>query len=187
MDTYSMVILPLMIFFARIVDVSLGTLRIIFVSRGWRKVAPLLGFVEVFIWIVVVGQLVQNLNSFISYVAYASGFAAGNFVGMFIEQRLAFGSVIIRVIVQNCGNELMEKLHNAGCGVTGIDATGSIGPVKVIYIIIKRKHLPAVRNIINSVCPKAFMTIEDVRSTQEGIFPAIDPGQAAQLPDVVRK
>lgn len=187
MNTYSMIFLPLLIFVARIVDVSLGTLRIIFVARGWRKIAPLLGFVEVFIWIVVVGQLVQNLDSFISYVAYASGFAAGNFVGMFIEQKLAFGSVIIRVIVQNCGEELMQKLHHAGYGVTSIDANGSTGPVKVIYIIIKRKHLPAVQAIIHSVCQKAFMTIEDVRSTQEGIFPTIDPGHASQLPNVVRK
>lgn len=169
---YAWVILPLLIFFARIFDVSLGTIRIIFVSRGKRKLAPILGFFEVLIWIVVIGQLVQNLSSVTSYIAYAAGFAAGNYVGMLIENRLAIGTVIIRVIVQDCAVSLIDKLHAAGFGVTGIDGSGSTGPVKLIYTIVKRKHLPEVTAIIHESCPGAFLTVEDVRSSEEGIFPA---------------
>ncbi len=76
-DWYAWVILPFLVFFARIADVTLGTLRIIFTSRGRRNLAPLLGFVEVFIWIVVVRQIVKNAHSLTAYIGYAAGFAAG--------------------------------------------------------------------------------------------------------------
>ena len=78
-QVYAWIILPIIIFLARVVDVTLGTIRIIFTSRGKRNLAPLLGFVEVLIWIVVIGQLVKNLDSATSYLGYAAGFAVGNF------------------------------------------------------------------------------------------------------------
>ena len=98
-EVYAWVVLPILIFFARVTDVTLGTLRIIFISRGKRNVAPVLGFFEVLIWIVAIGQIVQNLTSVTSYLAYAAGFATGNFVGMVIEDRLAIGTLIVRVIL----------------------------------------------------------------------------------------
>jgi uncharacterized protein YebE (UPF0316 family) len=170
---YAWVILPIIIFFARVCDVTLGTIRIIFVSRGKRNIAPFLGFFEVLIWIVVIGQLVQHLHSITSYLGYAAGFAAGNFVGMYIEDHLAIGTLIVRAIVPSGGEELLQKLHNAGYGVTGVDGEGANGPVKLIYTIVKRRHLKEVVNIIHACHPKAFLSIEDVRSTEEGIFPVI--------------
>ncbi len=168
---YAWVLLPIIIFFARICDVTLGTIRIIFVSRGKRNIAPLLGFFEVLIWIVVIGQLVQNLNSITSYLGYAAGFAAGNFIGMFIEDHLALGTLIVRAIVPNGGEDLIQKLHAAGYGVTGVNGEGANGPVKLIYTIVKRRHIKDVVAIIHACHPKAFLSIEDVRSTEEGIFP----------------
>lgn len=168
---YAWVILPIIIFFARVCDVTLGTIRIIFVSRGKRNIAPFLGFFEVLIWIVVIGQLVQHLQSVTSYLGYAAGFAAGNFVGMYIEDHLALGTLVVRAIVPNGGNELMKKLHDAGYGVTGVDGEGANGPVKLIYTVVKRRHLKDVVGIIHASHPKAFLSIEDVRSTEEGIFP----------------
>lgn len=172
-QVYSWIVLPVIIFLARVCDVTLGTIRIIFTSRGKRNLAPLLGFVEVLIWIVVIGQLVKNLDSATSYLGYAAGFAVGNFVGMFIEDHLALGTLIVRAIVPSGGEELMRKLHDAGYGVTGVNGEGANGPVKLIYTIVKRRHLKEVVKLIHATHPKAFLSVEDVRSTEEGIFPPV--------------
>jgi uncharacterized protein YebE (UPF0316 family) len=163
--------LPLLVFCARVIDVTLGTLRIIFISRGKKYIAPMLGFVEVFIWIAVVAQIVRGVNDLITYLAYAAGFAAGSFVGMYIEDRLAIGTQVIRLIIPNSAEELTHHLHIAGYGVTQVDGWGANGPVKLIYTVVNRKDIPLVLTIIHQTHPHAFLSIEDVRSTQKGIFP----------------
>lgn len=170
-DWYTWVWLPLLIFFSRICDVTIGTIRIIFISRGLRKYAPLLGFFEVLIWIVVIGQLVQNLHSATAYIFYAAGFACGNFIGMWIEDRLAFGTSIIRIMASENGNELAEKIHAAGFGVTRLDAHGATGPVLMIYTVVKRHDTNKVLSIIHSIAPNAFVTIDELRSIEKGFFP----------------
>jgi len=170
-DWYAWVILPVLIFFSRICDVTLGTIRIIFISRGLRKYAPLLGFFEVLIWIVVIGQLVQHLHSVTAFLFYAGGFACGNFIGMWVEDRLAFGTSIIRIILSENGNELAQKIHDAGFGVTRVDAHGATGPVLIIYTIVKRHDTNKVLSIIHSEAPEAFVTIDEVRSIEKGFFP----------------
>ena len=171
-EVYAWVILPILIFSARVLDVSLGTLRIIFIARGRRKLAPLLGFFEVLIWIVVVSQVMQNLHSPLAFIAYAAGFATGNYVGMWIEDKLAIGTLVVRIIVPQEASQLMEQLSAAGYGVTSIDAHGSTGKVTLIYTVVKRKDLYDVMTIIQNTYPKAFTSVEEVRSTHEGIFPA---------------
>ncbi len=168
---YTWVILPLLVFGARVLDVTLGTMRIIYISRGKKNLAPILGFIEVFIWIAMVAQIVRSANNIVAYLAYAAGFAMGNYVGMFIEDRLAIGTQVIRIIVPNGGEALTGHLHEAGFGVTQVDGEGATGPVKLIYTVVKRKDLPIVLNVIHHTHPHAFLSIEDVRSTQEGIFP----------------
>jgi uncharacterized protein YebE (UPF0316 family) len=168
---YIWVGLPLLVFFARVIDVTLGTLRIIFISRGKKYLAPILGFVEVFIWIAVIAQIVRGVNNLVTYLAYAAGFAVGNFVGMYIEDRLAIGTQVIRIIIPNGSEALTDHLHQAGYGVTQVDGQGANGPVKLIYTVVKRKDLPIVVSLIHQTHPHAFLSIEDVRSTEEGIFP----------------
>jgi len=170
-ELYTWIFLPLLIFIARVVDVTLGTMRIIFTSRGARKLAPLLGFVEVFIWVAVISQMVKGVNHVVSYLAYAAGFAAGNYVGMWIENRLALGTVVLRIILAQSGDTLAEALHQAGYGVTRVDGMGANGPVKLLYAIVRRKALPGVLEIVHQTTPKAFIAIEEVRSTEQGIFP----------------
>lgn len=171
-DWYSWVFLPIIIFISRICDVTLGTIRIIFISRGLKKYAPLLGFFEVLIWILVIGQLVQHLHSATAFLFYAGGFAFGNFIGMWIEDRLAFGNSIIRIMVSENGNELAKKIHDCGFGVTRVDAQGATGPVLIIYTIVKRRDTNKVLSIIHSEAPKAFVTIDEVRSIEKGFFPS---------------
>jgi uncharacterized protein YebE (UPF0316 family) len=164
--------LVLMIFFARVFDVSLGTLRIIFVARGQKYLAPLVGFVEVFIWIAAVSQVMRQANSDIfAYLGYAAGFAAGNYIGMWIEDKLAIGTLVLRTILPNGAAALTGNLQHAGYGVTTVQGEGANGPVTLVYTIIKRKDLPSVVAIIHQTHPKAFLTIEQLRSAEEGIFP----------------
>lgn len=172
------VILPLLIFTARIIDVSLGTLRIIFISRNKRLLAPLMGFFEVLIWLLAIGQIIKNLENPACYIAYAAGFAGGSFIGMAIENRLAIGLQIVRIITKFYVPEMIEKLKAGGYGLTTLHGEGASGPVTVIFTIVKRKDLPEFVSIIKSVNPKVFYTVEDVRTAKEGIYPLKRPSGA---------
>ena len=172
----SAVLLPILIFFARVFDVTLGTVRIIFIARGKKFLAPLLGFVETFVWIVVVSQIVKSITGIWAFVGYAAGFAAGTLVGMFIEDRLAIGTLIVRTILAGDTLPLIQRLRAAGYGVTCVPGEGAQGPVTVIYTIIKRKDIQAVMTIIHTLHPHAFLSIEQVQTAQEGIFPVAAAG-----------
>jgi uncharacterized protein YebE (UPF0316 family) len=127
--------------------------------------------VEVFIWNVAVGQLVQHLSSPISYFGYAAGFAVGNYVGMFVEDKLAIGNVLIRTILQENGEEVANALRHKGFGVTKLLGEGSMGQVRLIFTVVPRKDAQVALEIIHQIQPKAFITIEDVRSLEKGVFP----------------
>lgn len=165
-------IMPLFIFLARIVDVTIGTLRIVFVAKGHKLLAPLLGFFEVFVWVLVIGQIMNHPYSFFYYVAYAGGFATGNYVGLLIEERIAVGTQLVRVVTKQSGNTLIKNLNEAGFGATLIVAEGGKGKVDIIYSIVQRHSLKKVLRIIQAFSPNAFYTIEDIRGLSAGIFPA---------------
>jgi uncharacterized protein YebE (UPF0316 family) len=169
-DYYSWVILPLIIFFSRLTDVSLGTLRHVFISKGFRKIVPILGFFEVLIWIIVVAQVMQHLSNWACYIAYAGGFAAGTYVGLRIEEKLALGLQVVRIITkQNC-DVLISELRDENYGVTIVDAEGGSGPVKMIFTIVKRKNVKNVIEKIKSNNPNAFYSVEEIKDTNQGIF-----------------
>ncbi len=174
-DWYMWIALPLLVFLARVVDVSLGTIRIIFTARGKKHLAPLLGFVEVFIWVSVISEITKGAHNVAAYLAYAAGFATGTYVGMLIEERLAIGTLVIRAILPEDQIGLIAELRAAGCGVTSVDAQGGKGPVKLVYTIVSRKDLPNVIGIIQAAYPKAFFTVEELRSVEQGIFPTRPP------------
>ena len=173
---YIWLILPLTIFLARICDVTIGTIRIIFVSKGQKKVAACLGFFEVLIWIVAIGQIMKNLNNPACYIGYAGGFAMGNFIGITIEGKLAMGMQVIRIFTNYKSAELADSLRRAGFGVTVLDGHGITGPVSLIYTVIKRSSLPEAERIIKELNPKAFYSIEELRSVNAGVFPAQETG-----------
>ena len=174
-DWYTWVILPLVVFLARLADVTLGTIRIIFVARGRKYLAPLLGFLEVFIWITVVSQIVRGAQSIVAYLAYAAGFAVGNYIGMLVEEKLAIGTLVIRVILPKDGASLVNCLRTEGYGATYVDGQGANGPVMLIYTVVMRKELSRVVDLIQECHPKAFFTVEELRSMQQGIFPVRSP------------
>lgn len=164
-------LLPVLIFIARVADVSLGTVRVIFVSRGLKYLAPVVGFFEIIIWLLAIGQIMQNLSNPACYIAYAGGFATGNFIGIWIAEKLSLGVVLIRVITSKDASELLEYLKSAEYGVTSVDAQGSEGKVQVVFSIVPRREVPGVVNLIKQFNPKAFYTIEEVGFVEKGIFP----------------
>jgi uncharacterized protein YebE (UPF0316 family) len=168
---YSWVILPLLIFFARIMDMSLDTLRIIFVNRNLRYYAMISGFFEVLIWLLVIRQIFQRLNSPLCFIAYAAGFATGTFVGIIIENRISIGKVIIRIITRREADELVAFLRSSGYGSTVLNAEGMTGPVKVIFAIVERSDIENVVNMIKKYNSQAFYSVEDVRFVSESVTP----------------
>lgn len=171
-STFSSLILPLIIFLARITDVSIGTIRVILISRGSRFISAGLGFFEVLIWLVVTGQVMQNLESPLSFIAYAAGFAAGNFVGVTIEGKMALGFVLVRIVAQHDATKLAEHLRGDNYGVTMQEALGAQGEVKLLFTVVARKDLNKIVSTVQKFNPKAFMTIEDVRGVSDGVFPS---------------
>ncbi len=99
-ELFAYVVLPIMIFCARICDVTMGTIRVIFISKGIRYLAPVIGFFEVIIWLLAIGQVMNNLTNVVSYIAYGAGFAAGTYIGMYIEEKISLGLTSVRIITK---------------------------------------------------------------------------------------
>ncbi len=170
LDTYPY-LLPFIIFFGRIIDVSLGTLRIIFVSKGEKLKAPIIGFFEVLIWVVVISQILSRANDMVAYLAYAGGYAAGNYVGILLEKRIAFGIILCRVYTDKPGLKLVNLLSTNGFGATLVHGTGSVDQVDIIETVIDRIQLKKVTGVILEFDKDAFYVIEDIRTKERGIFP----------------
>ena len=164
--------LPTLVFLAETIVVTLATIRTIFIARGWKVLAPFLGFFEVSIWLFAIAQVMQHLTSPSCFLAFAGGFALGNFLGVLIEQKLALGQVVVQVVSKNDGFELAESLRWAGYGVTALDAAGASGPVHLVLTVVRRQQLDRVVSIIKRCDPKAFYSVGDLRSAADGVLPS---------------
>lgn len=171
-EIFAFVIVPVLIFLARVCDMSLDTIRVIFVSKGIRYLPAIVGFFEVIIWLVAIGQVMNNLTNVVCYLAYGAGFATGTIIGMAIEERLSLGLAIVRIITDEDPAGLIRVLRSHDYGVTVLDAEGGKGRVKVIFTVIKRQDLQHVVAIIKDFNPDAFYSVEDVKSVAEGVFPS---------------
>lgn len=163
-DYWTWIALPLLIFTARLVDVTLSTLRHILIYKGARPIVPVLAFVEVTIWLVAVTQIMQNLNNWACFIGFAAGFSAGTYAGMVIEEKLALGYQLVRVVAEGSSDEFLSTLAKNRFGVTRVKAAGSMGNVEVFLIVSARRELKNLLALITSLEPTPFYTIEDVRS-----------------------
>ncbi|NVM45780.1 MAG: DUF2179 domain-containing protein [Candidatus Lokiarchaeota archaeon] len=170
---FSLILLPVLIFVARVADVTLGTLRIVFISQGRRKLAPLVGFFEILIWLVAMGQIFSNLTNFVYYIAYAGGFATGNYIGLIVENKISLGLLSLQLIIRENPETLINLLKDQGYSLTTMTAEGTKGFVKIVYLVIKRKTLPKTLETIRTNNPKAFISIEEVKSVSGGNFPQV--------------
>jgi uncharacterized protein YebE (UPF0316 family) len=148
----------------------MATLRHIFISKGFKKIVPILGFFEVLIWLVAMRQVFSHLDNVACFIAWAAGFSAGTYLGMYIEERLAMGAQIIRIISNEDITPLTEALKVRHQGITIVDGKGAMGPVKLIFTIVKRTDKAEVINLIDTLAPNAFYSIEDVKGSEHGVF-----------------
>ena len=181
------VLTPALIFLARLIDVSLGTMRIIFLSRGQRALAPLLGFIEILVWLLAIRQVFTQLDNPAAFVAYAGGFAAGNYLGLMIESKLAIGLLAVRIITAEDSRDLITQLNARDFGVTSMAARGVTGDVQLIFTIVPRRQLQRVTEIVRGLHPKAFISVSDVKSVTEGVFPPPYRLGGATFPSFLRK
>ncbi len=159
----------LLIVGARMLDVTLGTLRTVMVINGRKWIAFGLGFAESLVWITVVAKIIKNMDHPMYFVAYALGFALGNFLGIVFEQHLAFGTQVIRVFSRR-SHELATALRASGIGtdlphlaVTEMQAQGHKGPVGVIFAEVPRRFSVRVARRAVEIDPDAYFVIDDVR------------------------
>jgi uncharacterized protein YebE (UPF0316 family) len=179
-------VLPVVIFLAEMCVVTLGTLRIIFVARGNKVLAPLLGFFEILIWLFAIGQVMRNLDQALCFLAFALGFTLGNFLGILIESKLALGMAIVRVITNRPAGALIDQLRSAQFGVTTLDGQGANGPVQIVMTVIKRRQLDEVIELVEAHQPSAFYAVDDLQSASDGIFPEKKPMAIPVLPSALK-
>lgn len=163
-------LVPLLIFTARIIDVSIGTLRFIFTARGYRFLAPLMGFFEATIWLLAIRQILNHINNPLCIIAYGLGFAVGNFVGISLDDRLSLGTVMVRIVPKTETQELGDLLREEGFGVSLVDIEGMSGKQKMLLTVVMRKNLGQLMEMVQRYNPQAFITVEDVKTAKEGYF-----------------
>ena len=171
--------LPLLVFLAEICVVTIGTIRIIFVSRGMKVLAPILGFFEVTLWLFAITQIMTKMTDPATdiftksscFLAFAAGFSVGTYLGILIDEKLAIGTTLVRIITQKNPEELVRNLTLADFGVTCLEGQGATGPVQVVLTVVKRKEIERVTSLIKQFDPKVFYSIGEVQSVSEGIFP----------------
>jgi uncharacterized protein YebE (UPF0316 family) len=170
-DFYFWVVIPVFIFLARVCDVSLGTLRFIFIAKGYRKVAPLLGFFEVLIWLLAVREVMINLRNIVCFLAYGAGFATGNYIGMWLEEKLSIGMVLVRIILRDDPAPLREFMKQNEYGYTVVEGEGTQEKVKILLSVVKRKNLARLLSAISTYYPQAFYSVENIKAVNQGTFP----------------
>lgn len=166
MDWY----IPLLIFAARVGDVSIGTVRTMLVIGGHRYLSALLGFAEVSIWVLAVGGTLAYLDSPIAVCSYAGGFAAGIIIGMWIEERIALGYRLVRIIATDPHVDLCGALRDSGFRVTRVDGRGKSGPVEIAFLVVRRRSLNQLRRVTHDIVPEAFIAVERVETPTGGEF-----------------
>ena len=166
-SVFSFLLLPLLIFFARILDVSINTVRIIYVLGGRKFTSTLLGFFESFIWLMAIRQIFEHLDNWMCYVAYPAGFAAGIFVGMIIEEKIAYGKVIVRIITRKEVHSLLQYLNKEYFRYTYVKAEGPDGLENLVFTVLQREKLEALLETLKEILPTSFYTVEKVNRAAE--------------------
>ena len=166
-NVFSFILLPLLIVLARITDVSINTIRIIYVLGGRRWTATMLGFFEAFIWLMAIRQIFEHLDNWLCYVAYPAGFASGIFIGMIIEERIAYGKVIVRIITRRDVRALIDFLNSRKQRYTHVNAEGPDGHENLVFTVLERENLEVLLFKLKDILPSAFYTVEKVNRAVE--------------------
>ncbi len=174
--TWSTLVVGVLIFLARVLDVAVGTVRTISIIQGRPKLAFFLGFIEVSIWITVITAVVSKVHDQpILGLFYALGFSTGGVVGIKLERRFAFGHTVLRIITVDHGEEMAAVVRETGFPVTTFVGKGMTGPVTELYIVCRRRDLGKVVPVITRIDPDAFYITEQAGSVSKLRRPFMGP------------
>ncbi len=160
------------IFTLRIGDMSLDTIRVLFVMRGRKLLAWILGFLQSLIFVIAISAALSHLDNPLSIIGYAAGFATGVVVGMLIEERLAIGHIHFTIVSSTRGAAIAEQLRAEGFAVTEIPARGRAGTVHLLMVNVNRRDRTSLETAVLETDPEAFITAEDVRPVRRGFWRA---------------
>jgi uncharacterized protein YebE (UPF0316 family) len=162
----------IVIFALRVADMSLDTIRVLFVVRGRKSLAWILGFFQSIIFVLAISSVLTHLDNPLNVIGYGAGFATGNVVGMLIEERLAIGHIQLSIVSSRRGAAVIESLRKSGYAVTEIPARGRDGMVSLISCSVNRRDVDRVETIVLETDAEAFVTAEDVRPIRRGFWRA---------------
>ena len=165
------VVIPVLIFVARLIDMTLATMRHILITRGAKRIVPLLAFVEVTVWLLAMTQIMSNLDNLAYSLAWAAGFAAGTYCGMALEEKLALGHQLVRIFCHRNPDELARLLRERHYAATVVAGNGGRGRVEVVLVAVARSKVRGLMTVLRNFDPSLFVTLEDLRTVQAGVFP----------------
>ncbi|MDX1600075.1 MAG: DUF5698 domain-containing protein [Anaerolineales bacterium] len=160
------------IFILRVSDMSLDTLRVLYVMRGRRPLTWVLGFFQSILWVIAITSVLSTLGNLWNLFAYAAGFATGNVVGMMIEEQLAIGHGHMRIMSSRRGSAIAEELRSSGYAATELSGRGKDGMVTVINCSVRRRDVQKLRRQVQEIDPNAFITIQEIRPLNRGFWRA---------------
>ena len=163
----------LILFALCLIQVSVGTLRTIMITRGKRIWAALLGFLEVSLWVIGVSQVIGHLDTIWNVVGYSSGYVVGTMMGMWLESRLALGYVNVDIVSPTRGPEIAQKVRQAGFGATQLPAQGRSGPVQLVGVVVSRKQVAQLLHLVNEIDAASFVTIKEAWQVIHGYQPIL--------------
>lgn len=161
-----------LIFALRVLDMTLDTLRVLVMMRGRKSVAWILGFFQALIFVLAISSVLKDLDNILNVLGYAAGFATGNVVGIFLEERLAIGHVHLSIVSPRWGAAIAEQLRTDGYAITEVPARGRDGTVTMLSCSVLRKNVEKVHKRIHEIDSDAFITAEDVRPVRRGFWRA---------------
>lgn len=157
-----------LIFILRVIGITLSTVRVLTMMRGQKLVSAGLGFFEVLVYVIAIGQVVNNLSNVWNILGYCLGFSAGTLVGMALDERMVGGYANVRIISRYQAQGIVEAIRDAGYGATLDWATGRSGSVGMVLATVRRKEVTEVCDLADQVDSKAFITVDEARTVRRG-------------------
>ncbi len=162
------IFIAVVIFVLRIINSAIGTMRLVFIARQMKLFAAILGFIEAWLFAVVMSGVVNDLSNVPNLVAYCGGFSLGNYLAMWMESRFMTSYMSVNVIAREQGHEVAELLRSKGYGVTETHGAGREGNVVTLRSVVKHREVPKILECVYSILPNAFVSVTEIKSVQHG-------------------
>jgi uncharacterized protein YebE (UPF0316 family) len=169
---WNLILGGLVIFALRVLSVTIGTVRTLLTVRGLKLASAAMGFVEVLIFVLAISQVITDIGNIWNVLGYCGGFAVGTIVGMALEDKLALGFAVVRIMSTTRWPEIIQALRGGGYGATKVIGEGKDGPLGIVYTVVRRKEVRDVVQMCEQLDQQAFITVEDAGRVYRGFLPA---------------